>query len=628
MQKELRAWGAWPSPLTPRSLAAGLRLVDVQWDTASDTLVWLENRGAQGVLVAQQGDDAPRDLTAELSVRARVGYGGGDFTVASGQVYFAGPEGRLYRQALAGGEAQAVTPAFGAAAAPRVSADGRWLVYVYSHEDEDGLALVDSNGSAWPAKLLADSDFAMQPAWHPDGTMIACITWNQPQMPWDGTTLRLLTLEQGAAGLPACVDQRVLAGDENTAILQPEFSPDGRWLAFVSDVSGMGQLWLHDLENGAQRPLTTADAEHGGPAWAQGLRVFAWSHDGAALFFLRNERGFFSLWRHDLASGAATRLTQLDDYSSLGQPSCAAHSDMIALMGSAAQIPARILTLDAQGRTRVRRRSATENCAGQQLAPVQALTWRGQDDEAVHGLYYAPHSERFRGEGQPPLIVTVHGGPTSQVSAAHDARAQFFATRGIAVLDVNYRGSTGYGRDYMQRLYGNWGVCDVEDALSGAEQLAGRGLADRERLVIMGGSAGGFTVYQALVDHPGFFRAGICLYGVANQFSLALETHKFEARYLDMLLGPLPAAADIYRQRSPVFHADKLVDPIAIFQGDIDKVVPRNQSDAIVESLRARNVPHEYHVYEGEGHGWRRPDTIEAFYTSVLGFLQHYVIYA
>ena len=628
MQQELRAWGTWPSPLTPGSLAAGLRLVDVQWDRASDTLVWLENRGAQGVLVAQQGQDAARDLTAELSVRALVGYGGGDFTVAAGQVFFAGPEGRLYRQALAGGEAQAVTPGFGAVAAPRVSADGRWLAYVYSHEGEDGLALVDCAGEAWPAKLFAASDFVMQPAWHPDGNAIACITWNQPQMPWDGTSLRLLTLEQNDQGLPRCVDTCVLAGDEDTAILQPEFSPDGRWLAFVSDVSNTGQLWLHDLQSGTQRQLTTADADHGSPAWGQGLRVFAWSHDGAALFFLRNERGFISLWRYELASGAETRLTQLDDYSSLGQVSASAQDNSIALMASAAQIPSRILTLDAGGATQVRRRSATENTGRQQLAPVQALTWRGADEEEVHGLYYAPHSERYCGEGSPPLIVTVHGGPTSQVCAAYDARAQFFATRGIAVLDVNYRGSTGYGRNYMQRLYGNWGICDVDDALSGAEHLAGRGLADRERLVIMGGSAGGFTVLQALVDHPGFFRAGICLYGVANQFSLAMETHKFEARYLDMLLGPLPAAADIYRQRSPVFHADKLVDPIAIFQGDIDKVVPRNQSDAIVESLRARNVPHEYHVYEGEGHGWRRPDTIEAFYTSVWRFLQQYVLYA
>ena len=628
MEQELRAWGTWPSPLTPGSLAAGLRLVDVQWDRASDTLVWLENRGAQGILVAQQGHEAARDLTAERSVRALVGYGGGDFTVAAGQVYFAGPEGRLYRQALAGGEAQAVTPGFGAVAAPRVSADGRWLAYVYSHEGEDGLALVDCAGEAWPAKLFAASDFVMQPAWQPDGKAIACITWNQPQMPWDGTTLRLLTLQQNDHGLPCCVDTCVLAGDEDTAILQPEFSPDGRWLAFVSDVSSTGQLWLHDLQSGVQRQLTTADAEHGGPAWAQGLRVYTWSHDGAALLFLRNERGFISLWRYELDSGAETRLTQLDDYSSLGQLSASAQDNSLALIASAAQIPSRILTLDAGGAVQVRRRSSTENTGRQQLAPVQALTWRGEDEEEVHGLYYAPHSERYCGEGSPPLIVTVHGGPTSQVCAAHDARAQFFATRGIAVLDVNYRGSTGYGRNYMQRLYGNWGVCDVEDALSGAEYLASRGLADRERLVIMGGSAGGFTVLQTLVDHPGFFRAGVCLYGVANQFSLAMETHKFEARYLDMLLGPLPAAADIYRQRSPEFHADRLVDPIAIFQGDVDKVVPRNQSDAIVESLRARNVPHEYHVYEGEGHGWRRPDTIEAFYTSVLRFLQQYVIYA
>ena len=628
MEQELRAWGSWPSPLTPRSLAAGLRLVDAQWDTASDTLVWLENRGDRGVLVAQQGDEAPRDLTAELSVRARVGYGGGDFTVMAGQVYFAGPGGRMYRQALAGGEAQPVTPGFGEVSAPRVSADGRWLAYVYSHGGEDGLALVDSAGRRWPTKLFADSDFVMQPAWHPDGRTIACVTWNQPQMPWDGTTLQLLTLEPRDGELPRCVEQHVLAGDEDTAILQPEFSPDGRCLAFVSDAGGMGQLWLHDLQSGEQRQLTMTEAEHGAPAWAQGLRVFAWAPDSASLYFLRNERGFHSLWRYDLADGAEARVTQLADYSSLGQPACSPRDGALALLASAAQIPSRILTLDTNGVTRVRRRSTTENAGPRQLAPVEALTWRGADGEAVHGLYYAPHSERYCGEGAPPLVVMVHGGPTSQSSAAYDGRAQFFATRGIAVLDVNYRGSTGYGRAYMERLYGNWGLCDVEDALSGAEHLAGRGLAARERMAIMGGSAGGFTVYQALVDHPGFFRAGVCLYGVANQFSLALETHKFEARYLDMLLGPLPAAAETYRRRSPVFQAERLVDPIAIFQGDSDQVVPRNQSDVIVESLQARNIPHEYHVYEGEGHGWRRPDTVEAFYRSVWRFLQQYVIYA
>lgn len=628
MEQQLRAWGTWPGPLTPRSLAAGLRLVDAQWDTDSDSLVWLENRGDQGVLVAQQGADAPRDLTAELSVRARVGYGGGDFTVGAGQVFFAGPQGRLYRQALAGGEAQPLTPAFGAAAAPRLSPDGRWLAWVYSHEGEDGLALVDSAGRAWPAKLLADSDFVMQPAWHPQGHAIACVTWDQPQMPWDGTTLRLLTLEQRGAELPRCVAVDVLAGDADTAILQPEFSPDGRYLAFVSDAGGLGQLWLHDLQSGHQRQLTTAAAEHGAPAWVQGLRVFAWTRDGSALCFLRNERGFHSLWRHSLADGAETRVVGLDDYSSLGQLASSPRDGSLALLGSAAQIPARILTLDAAGALRVRRRSTTENSGHRQLAPVEALTWRGADDEQVHGLYYAPHSERYRGEGRPPLLVMIHGGPTSQVSAAHDARAQFFATRGLAVLDVNYRGSTGYGRAYMQRLYGHWGDCDVADALSGAQHLVRRGLADPERLVIMGGSAGGFTVYQALIEHPGFFRAGICLYGVANQFSLAMETHKFEARYLDRLLGPLPAAAALYRRRSPQFHAERIVDPIAIFQGDSDQVVPRNQSDAIVASLRARNIPHEYHVYEGEGHGWRRPDTVAAFYTSVLRFLQQYVLYA
>jgi len=196
------------------------------------------------------------------------------------------------------------------------------------------------------------------------------------------------------------------------------------------------------------------------------------------------------------------------------------------------------------------------------------------------------------------------------------------------VLDVNYRGSTGYGRKYMDALRGNWGVYDVEDALSGARHLVDGGLADEKKLVIMGGSAGGYTVLQALVRHPGFFKAGICNYGVSNLFTLAADTHKFEERYLDSMLGPLPEASALYRERSPIFHAEKIVDPLAIFQGDADEVVPRNQSDSIVESLKRRGVKHEYHVFTGEGHGWRKAETIEAYYNAVDAFLRQHVLFA
>lgn len=655
MTRHNKPYGMWPSPLSPRQMAGDLRLYDVQHDTESDTLVWLEGRGGHNVLVMQAPDDAPRDMTSDISVRARVGYGGGDFTVAQGQVYFAGTGGRLYRQALSGGQARPITPAFGSAAAPRVSADGRWLAYIHSDEGRDSLAIVDTAGELWPAKLASGTDFVMQPAWHPQGKWLAYIAWNHPLMPWDGTELRLIELRDEGPGLPAAASQITLVGDKNTAIFQPEFSPDGRYLAYISDASGWGQLYLYDLEAQTHVQVTEGAYEHGAPAWVQGLRRYGWSHTGSSLLFLRSERGFDSLWRYSLRSGSAMRVQHLDDYTSLSQISTSCQSDQVALIASASRIPTRVVTyapepmplpeqLDSSqpglqvmvpevpAGVQIVRRSSTENIPPAQLAAAQAITWTGHNGETVHGLYYAPvHSDDEADDeasGPPPLIVDIHGGPTSHRTADYDLRAQFFATRGYAVLNVNYRGSTGYGKAYMARLRGHWGIYDVEDAASGAEHLAREGLTDPAKRVIIGGSAGGFTVYQSLIDKPGFYKAGICLFGVANQFDLATDTHKFEERYLDSLLGPLPDAADIYRARSPLFHAEKIRDPIAIFQGADDRVVPKAQSDSIVKVLRARGTPHEYHVYEGEGHGWRKPETIEDFYGRVLRFLQQYVLFA
>jgi dipeptidyl aminopeptidase/acylaminoacyl peptidase len=224
--------------------------------------------------------------------------------------------------------------------------------------------------------------------------------------------------------------------------------------------------------------------------------------------------------------------------------------------------------------------------------------------------------------------VRIHGGPTGQATASYSPSTQFFVTRGYTVLDVNYRGSTGYGRAYMLALRDSWGRCDVEDAVRAARYLGESGAADPRRLVIYGGSAGGYTVLEALCRAPGLFRAGICLYGVSNLFTLAADTHKFEARYLDLIVGPLPETAERYRDRSPIFHAELIRDPIAIYQGAEDNVVPPAQSEEIVSVLRRRGVPHLYQLYLGEGHGWRRPETIEAFYASVESFLRQYVIFA
>ncbi len=626
MSRQQQTYGTWASPLSPRAVAESLVMNDVQWDDKTGALVWLENRGAKGVLVMQQGAQGMRDLTSELSVRGTVGYGGGGFTVGGGAVYFATGDGRLYRQSLTEGGARPITPAFGSVAAPRLSPDDRWLLYVFSYEGRDGLALVDSEGTHWPRLFATGTDFVMQPAWHPAGDHAAYIVWNHPEMPWDGTELRLAHIEYDRAGVPSAATTETIAGNTQTAIAQPEFSPDGRYLAYLSDVSGWTHLMIYDLARRTERALTSGEVEYGEPAWIQGVRTYSWTPDSQRILAVRNTAGICQLVEIRVDTGEVTLVKALEAYTDVLQVSASAQG--VAAIGGASAIPARVLSLSPNSATvQIHRRSNTETVPSAAFSRAEPVSWISHDGEMAHGLYYPPSSETFESNGQPPLIVYVHGGPTSQVTAGYHSTAQFFATRGYALLMVNHRGSTGYGKAYMNKLRNSWGEYDVEDSASGAAYLAAQGKADAGKFVVMGGSAGGFTVLQSLVTKPGFYKAGVCLYGVSDQFALAMETHKFEARYTDSMLGPLPEAAALYRERSPIYHAEKIVDPIIVFQGEDDKVVPRSQSDRIVESLRARNVPHAYHVYPGEGHGWRKPETIEHYLNAVVQFLKEKVVF-
>ena len=623
-----KPYGTWDSPISGASISSGVSLRDVQWNSAGDTIVWWENRGKIGALLAQTGLDAPRELTDKsLIVAGRVGYGGAAFTVGAGQVIFAA-NGRLYKQALAGGSPQAIAPQFGSYAAPALSPDGNWAAFVHSYERVDGIALVDADGEYFPRKLAYGTDFVMQPTWHPAGAHLAFVAWNHPQMPWNGSELRLIQLAADPSGFPYAESIVTLAGDLDTAIFQPQFSPDGRWLAYVSDASGWGQIYIYDLERQEHRRLTTAQAEHGAPAWVQGLRTYGWAADGQSLCYLENARGFFSLRRCHLETAESEPIPGLEPYTELEQIAVSPQRPAVAVIASSSSIPPRVISLDRQHGERIHRRRQTENLKANQLSAAQAITWPGDDGGDVHGLYYPPPIQDEMPPGQPPLVVQVHGGPTSQSRAGYENGVQFFTTRGYAVLQVNHRGSAGYGKAYMDMHRGNWGIYDVADSVAGARHLAQKGWIDISKTVIMGGSAGGFTVLQSLIDHPGFYKAGICSYGVSNQFGLLMDTHKFEERYTFWLLGELPEAADVYRQRSPVFHADKIQDPILVFQGADDAVVPQNQSDDIVASLKRRGVPHEYCLFEGEGHGWRQPQTIERYYSKIERFLLQYVIYA
>ena len=386
------------------------------------------------------------------------------------------------------------------------------------------------------------------------------------------------------------------------------------------------------MESKTHTLITATDAgkncEHSKPAWIQGRRTYGWTADSKSIHFLRNNQGFFTLWRYDLASKTETQIKGLDAYTDLDQLAISQTSSDIAVIASSTQTPSQVISFNPESDSiRIHSRSIALNLSPDTFMKAEAISWTGDDGEAVYGLYYAPISDRYESAGKPPLMVMIHGGPTSQTTATFDYKSQFFATRGFAVLQVNHRGSTGYGRTYMNKLRGQWGVCDVEDSISGAQHLIDTGQADGDKIVIMGGSAGGFTVLQSLVTKPKFYAAGVAMYGIANQFMLVQDTHKFEERYSDSMLGALPEASDIYRERSPYFQIDNLVDPVILLQGENDNVVPRNQSDSIVASLRRRGVPHEYHVYEGEGHGFRKPDTIEHYLNAIIKFLTQHVIY-
>jgi dipeptidyl aminopeptidase/acylaminoacyl peptidase len=600
-----------------------LRFSDVGWDSDGETLLWVESRSDKNVLVARRPGEAQRDLTYQGSVRGGVSYGGGEFSAAHGMVVFALNGERLYRRDLGYDTPHPVTPIFGDLAAPTLSPDGRWTLFVRSSpEREDTIGLVRTDGGGWPVRLVAGADFYMQPAWHPSGKRIAWVEWDHPNMPWDGTRLKMATL---AGDPPAFTHAELVAGSADVPIFQPTFSPDGRWLSYISEEGEWNQLYLLNLETGERRVLVQGGSL-ARPAWVQGVRTYGWSPTSQSIYYLLNDAGFASLWRVELESGQSTRI-DLGPYTWLSQIAVSPRAEQVALIAESPSIPRRIVVWSERG-VEIVRRSDPESISPEDLPQLRAITWYAPDGSLVHGLYSPPCSSSYKSTGLPPAVVYIHGGPTSAVPAVYEGDAAFFTSRGYAWLAVNHRGSTGYGRSYMLKLRERWGDLDVEDAIGGAQALIDQGLADPGRLVIKGGSAGGYTVLNCLVRHPGFFKAGLCSYGVANLFTLDLETHKFEEKYNSTMIGQLPEAASRYHAWSPIFHAEQIRDALAVFQGSEDRVVVPEQSETIVKVLREQHVPHIYRLYEGEGHGFRRTDTMVSYYKDVERFLIEHVIFS
>lgn len=621
-------YGYWPSPLDADALATALRFEELAW-ADRETVLWVEQHDGRARLMSCRlgtpGD--ARTLTgAEHDVRGRVGYGGGALAASAGHLVFAERGGALYHSSEDTPTAFPLATGAGSCAAPTLAPDGRWVAYVQHDGRDDRLAAVATAPARQPCPLASGADFYLDPIWHPDGRHLAWIEWDHPNMPWESSRLLLGTVSSRGAAL-ALDERRLIAGGPDTSVMQPQFSPDGRYLGFVCDRSGFSELHLYALASAEERQLTAGRRELAPPAWVQRMRHWGFAHDGRSILAAVNDAGFQRIERIDLATGQASPLPGLEDFSAVSTLVPAPHEDALACVAASSRQAPCLLHWRGGQRT-VLRRSSNASLPAAALVEAQALTWAAADGLSVHALLYAPARARLRdvSGALPPAIIAIHGGPTAQTGATFNARAQYFATRGWTFLELNHRGSSGYGRAYQRALDGRWGVVDVEDTRGARDHLVAAGLADPRRIVVLGGSAGGFTVLETLCTHPGVFAAGACLYGVSDLLALAADTHKFEAHYLDSLIGPLPAATELYRQRSPLLHAERITDPLILFQGSEDRVVPPDQSARIAAALHARGVPCEHHVYQGEEHGFRQPATLRRFYRDLERFLRQHVL--
>ena len=624
MEKQIRPYGLWPSPVSPQMLSRRIRIGEPQWDSDGKTLLWLEARSGQGTIIAQSEGSACKEMNLLQSVGGGVGYGGGGFSVRDGVLLFAARDGRIYRRGLGQSQPRPITPPFGRVAAPALSPDGCWVVYTFTDGRSDCLGIVDADGQGWPQKFAHGADFYMQPVWHPEGTRLAWVEWDHPNMPWDGARLKLARFDSQTGKLS---EERTLAGDANTPIMQPAFSPDGRWLSFIRGTAEWEDLVLLNLETGAEHTLIQGDGFMlSEPAWIQDRRFYGWTADSSSLYYIRSQQGMFTLWQVNLASGHSKQLNT-SPYTFLDQLSVSPVRDEVIFIAAAPDIPNRIVRRDENGLHTVAY-SQPEMLPVEMFSTPQPIQWEAADGTAVYGLYYPPTNANFTGTGLPPAIISIHGGPTSQESIAFSGERTYFTSRGYGWLDVNYRGSTGYGRGYQQALNGRWGDVDVEDAADGAQALVDLELAEGSQLIIRGGSAGGYTVLNSLVRYPGQYRAGICLYGIGNLFSLAMDTHKFEQHYNDRLIGVLPEARDKFYGWSALFHAERISDALALFHGSNDHAVPPTQSEELARILQANGVPHLFQLYEGEGHGFRKEETIADYLNQTEKFLQEQVLFA
>jgi dipeptidyl aminopeptidase/acylaminoacyl peptidase len=633
-EAQISRYGSWKSPITSDLIVSGaIGLMQIAVD--GEDVYWVETRPQEKgrYVVVKLTPDGQKDFTpAPFNARTRVHeYGGGGFTASAGAIYFSNfADQRLYRFDGAG-DPQAITPEAEMRYADGVI-DRKRNRMICVREDHSEVAAtgreavneivgVPLSGAGAQETLAGGADFYSSPRLNPEDSRLAWLQWNHPNMPWDGTELWVADIEEdGSITNPVRV-----AGGVAESIFQPQWSPAGE-LHFVSDRTGWWNLYR--WREGRIEALYPMEAEFGLPQWVFGMSTYAFESENR-IVCAYIERGFSKLAIIDTATGLLEKIeTPLTRIESVQATPGAAY-----FIAASPAETAGVIRFDMDNhRFETLRRSSGLKIDPGYISVPQAVEFPTENGLTAHGFFYptcnlalnkdfiAPENER------PPLLVMSHGGPTAATSPTLRLGIQYWTSRGIAVLDVNYGGSTGYGREYRERLSGDWGVVDVDDCVNGAKYLAERGLVDGDRLAITGGSAGGYTTLCALTFREAF-KAGASHYGVSDLAALEVDTHKFESRYTHKLVAPYPERADLYRERSPINHTDLLSAPVIFFQGLEDKIVPPNQAEMMVNALRAKGLPVAYITFEGEQHGFRQAANIKRsldgelyFYSRVFGF--------
>ena len=620
-------YGFWKSPITS-DLVAG-EAIRLAPPTLSDGLVyWSEGRPTErgrNVIVRREADGTLHDLNpAPYNARTRVHeYGGGAYVIDGGTIYFSNDaDQRIYR--LEVGQAPApITPQGAWRYADGVvdRARGRLICVREDHtptgrEAVNTVVSVGLDGQTSVQVLASGSDFYSNPRLSSDGAHLAWLSWNHPNMPWDGT--ELWVAELGVDGLPPqpqLVEPRLVAGGPEESIFQPEWSPDGE-LYFVSDRNGWWNLYR--ARGGAAEPVVEAEAEFGRPQWTFGQTTYAFESAGRIVCSYHRRDG----WRLASIDLPGDKLTSIDTpFTEISGVQAAA--GRVVFRGGSPAEPDSIVDLDlSSGEHQVYRRSfEVDEEVTRHFSIPEPIEFPTGNSLTAHAFFYPPRNPDCQAPADelPPLMVVSHGGPTGSTSSTLSLSLQYWTSRGFAVLDVNYGGSTGYGRAYRERLREKWGIVDVDDCVNGAKHMVAQGRADAERLIIRGGSAGGYTTLAALAFRD-VFRAGASYYGISDLEAMAKETHKFESRYLDSMIGPYPERRDVYLKRSPLHHVDQLSAPVIFLQGSEDLVVPPNQAEMMLAALRKKGIPSAYLLFDGEQHGFRQAMNIKRALDAELYF--------